>query len=133
LDDETVSLACFRLRTESSAPSDRPVFYRSALRFFDLRSYGLGLPYGDQGFAVRRGVFDRAGRFPEIPLMEDVAFAQACRRHGEVRRLPLEIRTTARRIEQRPLKTSFMLAIFPTLYRMGVAPQTLARWYGSAR
>jgi rSAM/selenodomain-associated transferase 2 len=133
LDDEEVSLACFRLRTISSAMSEPSWLYRWSLRFFDLRSFGLGLPYGDQGFSIRHEIFDRVGRFPEIPLMEDVAFAHACRREGTLRRLPIEIVTTARRVERRPLRTGLMLAIFPTLYRLGVAPQTLARWYGSAR
>ena len=133
LDNEEISLACFRLRTLPSRRSEASTLHRLWLRFFDLRSRGLGLPYGDQGFAVRRTVFDSAGRFPEIPLMEDVAFARACRRLGRVQRLPLEIRTTARRVERRPFKTTLMLATFPTLYRLGVDPQTLARWYGSTR
>jgi rSAM/selenodomain-associated transferase 2 len=133
LDDENISLACFRLRTLASVTSRPSTLRRWWLRVFDLRSHGAWLPYGDQGFAVRRTVFESAGRFPEIPLMEDVAFARACRRLGRVVRLPLEIRTTARRVERRPLKTTVMLATFPTLYRIGVAPQTLARWYGDSR
>lgn len=133
LDDEDNSLVCFRLRTLAFATSRPSMLHRWWLRVFDLRSHGLGLPYGDQGFAVRRTIFDSAGRFPEIPLMEDVVFASACRRLGRVFRLPLEIRTTARRVEQRPFKTTLMLATFPTLFRIGVAPQTLARWYGESR
>lgn len=133
LDDEGISLVCFRLRTLPSERSNPTIMYRWWLAVFDFRSYGLGLPYGDQGFAVRRTVFDRAGGFPEIPLMEDVAFARACSTLGQVQRLPLEIRTTARRVEQRPLKTTLMLAVFPSLFRLGVSPQTLARWYGKSR
>ncbi len=133
LDDQDVALACFRLRTLSSARSKPLMLHRLWLRVFDLRSRGLGQPYGDQGFAVRRAVFDNAGRFPEIPLMEDVAFARACRSLGKVHRLPMEIRTTARRVEQMPLKTTIMLVTFPTLFRLGIAPETLARWYGNSR
>jgi rSAM/selenodomain-associated transferase 2 len=133
LDDEDISLVCFRLRTTASVTSRPSVLRRWWLRAFDVRSYGLGLPYGDQGFGVRRTVFDRCGRFPDIPLMEDVAFARSCRRTGRVQRLPLEIRTTGRRIEKAPLKTTLMLATFPSLFRLGVAPQTLARWYGNSR
>lgn len=133
LDDEDTSLACFRLRTLASGTSEPSMLRRLWLRVFDLRSRGLGLPYGDQGFAVRRTVFDGAGRFPEIPLMEDVAFARACRRLGRVQRLPLEIRTGARRVERRPFKTTLMLATFPTLFRLGVDPRILARWYGDSR
>ena len=133
LDDKEVSLACFRLRTMASVTLEPSVLHRLWLRVFDLRSHGFGLPYGDQGFAVRRTVFDSAGRFPEIPLMEDVAFARTCRRLGRVQSLPLEIQTTARRVERRPFKTTLMLATFPTLFRLGVAPETLARWYGNTR
>lgn len=132
LDDRRVTLAFFRLRTGSSKASSSP-FRRGFLRVFDLRSSGLGLPYGDQGFAVRREVFDRVGRFPDIPLMEDLAFAGECRRCGRVRRLPLEIRTTARRFEGRPIATALMLGFFPALFRLGVSPRTLARWYGDVR
>lgn len=133
LDDESVSLASFRLRTVSASSSAPSAMYRVFLRVFDLRSHGLGLPYGDQGFGVRREVFDAVGGFPEIPLMEDVAFAHACRPLGRIRRLPLEIRTTARRFERRPLRTGLMFVTFPTLFRLGVEPQTLARWYGTIR
>jgi hypothetical protein len=133
LDDEDISLACFRLRTLPSGTSKPSLFYRWWLRVFDLRSRGFRLPYGDQGFAVRRTVFDAAGRFPEIPLMEDVSFARACRRLGQVRRLPHEIRTSARRAERRPFKTTLLWATFPALFRLGVDPQTLARWYGETR
>lgn len=133
LDDEDVSLACFRLRTLPSGISEPSTLHRLWLRVFDLRSRGLGLPYGDQGFAVRREVFENAGRFPEIPLMEDVAFARSCRKLGRVQRLPLEIQTTARRVEREPFKTTLLLATFPTLFRFGVDPQTLARWYGNVR
>jgi len=133
LDDPVVSLACFRLRTLTSGSSEPSTLRRWWLQVFDLRSHGFGTPYGDQGFAVRREIFDSCRGFPEIPLMEDVAFARACRRLGRLHRLPLEIQTSARRVEGRPLKTTLMLAAFPTLFRLGVAPGTLARWYGNSR
>lgn len=133
LDDEATALACFRLHTEPSGGRRRSPLYRRWLRVFDLRSFGLGLPYGDQGFALRREVFDRVGGFQEIPLMEDVALARSCRRLGKIRRLPLEVRTTARRAEGHPVRTIVMLATFPTVFRFGVSPKTLARWYGEVR
>jgi rSAM/selenodomain-associated transferase 2 len=133
LDDDEVSLASFRLRTASASSSTPSAAYRLFLTVFDLRSRGFGLPYGDQGFGVRRETFDQVGGFPEIPLMEDVVFARACRRLGRIRRLPLEIRTSARRFEGSPLLTALMYATFPTLHRLGVQPRTLARWYGTVR
>ena len=133
LDDTATALACFRLHTEPSGARRRSPLYRRWLRVFDLRSFGLGLPYGDQGFALRREVFDRVGGFREIPLMEDVALARSCRRLGEIRRLSLEVHPTARRAEGHPLRTGLALATFPTLFRLGVSPSTLIRWYGEVR
>jgi len=123
LDDPAVSLACFRLHTEPSE-SGAGAVRQAWMRLLDLRSLGLGLPYGDQAYAVRREVYEAAGGFPAIPLMEDVAFARACRRLGRIRRLPLEVRTTGRRFERRPVRARLCI---------GVSPWTLARWYREVR
>ena len=91
------------------------------------------LPYGDQGFAVRRDVFEQVGGFEEIPLMEDVAFAAACRRLGTIVRIPLAVRTTARRFERWPIRARLLTLTLPTLFRIGVSPDRLAAWYGTVR
>ncbi len=133
LDDEETVLAVFRLRTESS-DGGRPGSWRSFwLSLFDLRSRGWGLPYGDQGFGFRREVFDTSGGFPDIPLMEDFALARRCRRRGGIQLIPLKVRTTARRFERHPVRSRIILATFPSLFRFGVSPETLARWYGVVR
>ncbi len=133
LEDSDVALSCFRLHTEPSRRGAGAI-RRAWLRLLDLRSLGFfGLPYGDQGFAVRREVFDMVGGFREIPLMEDLAFARECRRLGDIRVLPLEVRTTARRFESRPIAARLCTATFPLLFRLGVSPLTLARWYREVR
>jgi hypothetical protein len=132
LQDRSTALACFRLHTEPAGEDRRSRLYRMWLRVLDIGARGLREPYGDQGLAVRREVFERVGGFPPIPLMEDVAFSRACRGVGRIRRLPLEMRTTARRFERSPVRTGLMFTTFPTLYRLGVSPHTLARWYGAA-
>jgi rSAM/selenodomain-associated transferase 2 len=131
LEDRSTALACFRLHTEPAGKERRSRLYRASLRVLDIGARGLRTPYGDQGLAVRREVFEQVGGFPAIPLMEDVAFARSCRRVGRIRRLPMEIRTTARRFEGSPFRTGLMFVTFPTLYRLGVSPDTLARWYGA--
>jgi rSAM/selenodomain-associated transferase 2 len=133
LQDSAATLACFRLRTEHASPSSGGRLGRWWLRAFDLRSHGFGLPYGDQGFAVRRETFAAVGGFPDIPLMEDLVFARACRRIGRIERLPLEVRTTARRVDRDPVRAALMYTMLPTLFRLGVSPNTLARWYGNVR
>ena len=133
LAERSTALACFRLHTEPGGKERRSRLYRALLRVLDIGARGLRTPYGDQGLAVRREVFEQVGGFPAVPLMEDVVFAQSCRRVGRIRRLPMEIRTTARRFEGSPFRTGLMFMTFPTLYRLGVSPNTLARWYGAAR
>ena len=134
LDDPATALACFRLHTlPSGTAGPSPRAARLWLHALDLRSMLPLLPYGDQGFGVRREVFEAVGGFPPIPLMEDLSFARSCRRHGRIRRLPMAMRTTARRFERAPLRTRLMTLSFPTLFRLGVPPQRLARWYGKAR
>lgn len=65
---------CFRLAFATSHPMGRVV-----AGWANLRTRLFALPYGDQGLLVRRDVYDAAGGYPEIPLMEDVALARALR------------------------------------------------------
>lgn len=133
LADPTVSLACFWLRTELTGQQVSSALSGLWMRTLDLRARGGRLPYGDQGFGVRREVFDRIGGFPDIPLMEDLVFARGCRRVGRICRVPLEIRTEARRTARYPVRARLMMLAFPSLFSLGVSPVTLARWYGNAR
>ncbi|MDD5564015.1 MAG: TIGR04283 family arsenosugar biosynthesis glycosyltransferase [Thermoanaerobaculaceae bacterium] len=132
LADPGVALGCFRLHTEPARPGAGAAA-RWWWRLLDLRSRGLGLPYGDQALFVRREVFAAVGGFPPIPLMEDVEFVRRCLRHGRLARLPLAVRTTARRFARRPLRARLCTATFPLLFRLGVSPHRLARWYGDVR
>lgn len=132
LEDPATALACFRLRTLPVADGGGGL-RRAWLRLLDLRSLGLGLPYGDQGFALRRDVYDRIGGVPDIPLMEDLAMARACRRVGRIRRIPMEMTTSARRFARHPVRARLMTATFPLLFRVGVRPEVLSRWYGVVR
>jgi rSAM/selenodomain-associated transferase 2 len=134
LDDPDAALVCFRLLTEPSDGRPPGAVRRLWLGVLDLRSRGWGLPYGDQGFALRREVFDRFGGFADIPLMEDLDLARRIHRSGgAIVRLAETVRTTARRFDRRPFRSRLMLAVFPTLFRVGVPPERLARWYGVIR
>ena len=90
----------------------------------------LSLPYGDQGFFVRRDVFAAMGGFRDIPLMEDVEFARRLVREGPVRRSPLALVTSARRWQRDGwFRRSARNVGLVCLYFLGVDPARLARRY----
>ncbi|MFZ5787264.1 MAG: glycosyltransferase [Acidobacteriota bacterium] len=133
LADPAVAVGCFRLRTEPPLGREASSAERRWWRLLDLRSRGWGLPYGDQALFARRESVLGIGGFPEIPLMEDIAFVRAALRNGRLARLPLEVRTTARRFARHPIRARVCTATFPALFRLGVSAETLARWYGKGR
>ena len=120
----------FRVHTVADAGAN---WLGPLLRIADLRSHVTRLPYGDQALFVRRDVFERAGGFPDEPLMEDVALARRLRRAGRIVTVPAYVRASGRRFLRRPLASFVAMWTFPTLYRVGVAPRTLARLYGDPR
>jgi rSAM/selenodomain-associated transferase 2 len=90
----------------------------------------LGLPYGDQGLIVRRALFERLGGFPDIPVLEDVAFVRTARRASTIRRLSSPVVVSARRWEaEGPYRTWFRNSALLVAYLLGASPHRLARWY----
>jgi rSAM/selenodomain-associated transferase 2 len=89
-----------------------------------------GTLYGDQSIFVRREVFTRLGGFREIPLMEDVEFSRRLRRAGRTVLLDPPIATSARHHQRRgPWRTTARNATMLLLYRCGMCPHRLHRWY----
>jgi hypothetical protein len=62
-----------------------------------------------------------------------VELARRLRRVGRlvVRREAVEV--SARRWAAHPWRTAAVMNTFPMLYRLGVTPERLARWYGAPR
>jgi len=86
--------------------------------------------YGDQGLFLRRETFERAGGFAEIPLMEDVEIQDRLRRLGRFVKLRDPMVTSARRfVRHGILRQQALNAALVGLYRLGVAPERLARAY----
>jgi rSAM/selenodomain-associated transferase 2 len=130
LADPRVVAGAFRVRTVADAGRNR---LGPLLRLADLRSRFTRLPYGDQAVFVRRTAFERVGGFPEQPLFEDLELARRLRRVGRIRTVPAAVRVSGRRLLARPLRSVVAMNLFPTLYRLGVSPETLARLYGAPR
>lgn len=94
----------------------------------NARSRLSGIATGDQAIFVRREAF---GGFPEIELMEDVAFSlEMARRRARPACLGLRARTSARRWESRGvLRTILLMWRLRLMYRLGARPERLARLY----
>ena len=100
----------------------------------NARSRLTGIATGDQAIFVRREAFLRAGCFPAIALMEDIAFSKAMKRLGPPLCLRERVRTSGRRWEARgTLRTVLLMWRLRLAYFLGADPARLAERYGSGR
>jgi rSAM/selenodomain-associated transferase 2 len=94
----------------------------------NLRSRLFGLPYGDQGILVPRALYEAAGGYADIPLMEDVALARALR--GQLRGLEAVAVTSADKYRRGGWLRRGARNLWTLLrYFAGAAPEDLARSY----
>ena len=70
---------------------------RVVAAMMNLRSRSTGIATGDQALFVTRAAFERAGGFPPIALMEDVALSARLKRAGKPLALRARVTTSARR------------------------------------
>jgi rSAM/selenodomain-associated transferase 2 len=93
----------------------------------NLRSRVTGIATGDQAIFVRRAAFPG---FPEIALMEDVAFCVMMKRRARPACLRAKVLTSGRRWESRGvLRTIFLMWRLRLMYFFGARPDDLARLY----
>ncbi|MFN3238274.1 MAG: TIGR04283 family arsenosugar biosynthesis glycosyltransferase [Pseudomonadales bacterium] len=117
----------FDVRLSGHAPILRIVEF-----MMNIRSAYTGICTGDQGIFVKAEIFHRLGGFPEIELMEDIAFSK------KMPRFPYRIRqqlvTSSRRWEQNGvLPTIGLMWLLRLRYFFGADPKILARYYRQAR
>jgi rSAM/selenodomain-associated transferase 2 len=115
----------FDLALDDSAPAARRLE-----RLVAWRCRVLGLPYGDQGLLLSRRLYQAAGGFAPLPLMEDVDLVGRIGR-DRLARIGARCLASARRYRRdgywrRPVRNLFCLS----LYFAGVPPARIARLYG---
>ncbi|MBI1942976.1 MAG: TIGR04283 family arsenosugar biosynthesis glycosyltransferase [Betaproteobacteria bacterium] len=100
----------------------------SVVAFFtNWRSRLTGIATGDQAIFVRRAAFTG---FPEIALMEDIAFSKSMKRRSPPACLRARARTSGRRWERNGvLRTVLLMWRLRLAYYFGAAPDELARRY----
>jgi len=93
------------------------------------RSRWLRLPYGDQGQFVWRQVFEALGGFPEIPIMEDIAFGRQLRRSGRLTFIHTGLVTSGRRWDANGVVKTTLVDLWVTLlFFLRVSPTRLRRF-----
>ncbi len=123
----------FRLRTDYDAFGRSRRWVAPFLRLADMRSRYTSLPYGDQAQFVRASTFRDLDGYREMPLFEDLDFAQRLLQRGKWARAHGPLRVSGRRFQERPLYYLGLMNTFPLLYRLGVSPQRLAAFYKHTR
>lgn len=99
--------------------------------FMNLRSRLTGIATGDQAIFVRRDAFEALGRFPDIPLMEDIALSRALRARGRPACVAARVETSGRRWERHGVaRTILLMWRLRYAYWRGAEPAELARRYG---
>ena len=116
---------CFSVRLSGSHPLFRIIEF-----FINLRSRLTHIISGDQVLFISRGLFNRVGGFPDIPLMEDIAISSTLKRRSAPRCLPDTVVTSSRRWERHGIiKTVLQMWLRRFRFAMGVSPAILARDY----
>lgn len=100
----------------------------------NLRSRLSRVATGDQAIFVRKEVFDAMAGFPDLPLMEDIAFCRKLKKRGRVACLRTQVVTSSRRWEKEGIwSTILKMWWLRLLFLAGVSPFFLKRFYGNAR
>ena len=100
----------------------------------NMRSRLTSVATGDQAIFVRRKIFEEVGGFPEIPLMEDIAFSRVLKIKGRMACLRSQVVTSARRWEKEGVwRTILKMWALRLLFLAGISPFHLKRFYDSSR
>ena len=112
--------------------SGRHPLLRVVERLMNWRSRLTGIATGDQAIFMTRDLYESAGGFPEIALMEDIAMSRKLKSLGPPVCLSQRLITSSRRWEQHGVfRTILLMWKLRLLYFLGADPAQLAqRYYG---
>lgn len=98
------------------------------------RTMMVSEPLGDHGIFVRRDIFEEAGGYPDVGLMEDVELVRKLKDFGEGKRIEHYVLTSVRRFEKQGItKTLVNICLLRTLYFLGVSNERLSKKYNNVR
>lgn len=109
---------------------DEHLAFRLLARMINWRSELTRVVTGDQAIFVKQETFHSLGGFPEIPLMEDVAFTKRLKKCSAPYRIKQAATTSSRRWKSKGLlRTIGLMWFLRFAYVIGVSPGRLASWY----
>lgn len=115
----------FDVRIEGKHPLLRVIAW-----MMNRRSRLTGIATGDQAMFMTRSLFEAAGRFPEIALMEDIAFSKQLKIYGAPLCIAHPLITSGRRWEQHGVwRTIVLMWRLRLAYWLGADPDKLALQY----
>jgi rSAM/selenodomain-associated transferase 2 len=101
-------------------------------QMMNWRSRLTGIATGDQVIFVTRLAFEKAGQYPEINLMEDIALCKALKKIRSPICLKDKVISSGRRWERNGIyKTILLMWSIRLRYYFGADPQTLAFLYNN--
>ena len=115
--------------------SGRHPLLRVVERMMNGRSCLTGIATGDQAVFLTRAAWERAGGFPEIALMEDIALSRTLKRCcGRPACLRTPVVTSSRRWERNGVvRTILLMWRLRLAYFFGADPEALAKAYRGGR
>ncbi len=103
---------------------------RVIAQLMNWRSRLTGIATGDQGLFLTRSLFEAAGHFPEIALMEDIALTRQLKRYSPPLRIAHRLTTSGRRWEKHGVwRTMLLMWRLRLAYFFGADPNQLAQQY----
>jgi rSAM/selenodomain-associated transferase 2 len=126
LSEQTCVAGAFDLAIDSGRP-----IYRLIASMASFRTRLTRIPYGDQVHFFRRVYFNEIGGFANIPLMEDVEIMRRIKkRGGRITIINKAVTTSPRRWEKEGIfRCTLRNWLLISLYRAGVSPERLSRFY----
>lgn len=110
--------------------ADRLWAFRMIETMMNLRSRLSGICTGDQSLFVTKALFDEAGGFTAMALMEDIDLSKRLRQIQRPAIIKARVKTSARRWRQHGIVRTIVLMWALRLgFWLGVSPQRLAGWY----
>lgn len=114
--------------------SGRSVMFKIIAALMNRRSALTGIATGDQAIFATREAFDRAGGYPDIALMEDIAFCKALKKMSPPLCLRETVLSSSRRWRARgTLRTILLMWWLRLRFFLGDDPAALASLYREGR